>query len=118
MTPRPSANGHAERFDLDAAIKAAAGEAEAVPFRFSYAGADYEVPPATSWPIAAMAALAAGDLAGALTRLLGDDAYAQLEASGLTLGGLNALFEAIGAASGVGSLPNSSPPPRPVSTPR
>lgn len=110
MTTRPSANGHAEVFDLEAA--AAANEAEAVPFAFTYKGEVYHVPPMTAWPITALRALAAGDLDAALSNLLGDDAYEALSAAGLRVGDLNALFDKISADAGMGALPNSSGPPR------
>jgi len=116
VTGRQAANGHAEHFDLDAAVRAAQGEAEAVPFRFTYGGEDYEIPAPATWPLTAMSVLSSGDLPRALAQLLGPDQFARLEASGITLGGINALFEAVGQASGLGGLPNSSAQPQPAST--
>lgn len=110
MTPRLSANGHAAVFDLEAA--AAANEAEAVPFAFTFKGETYHVPPMTAWPITALRALAAGNLDGALSELLGEDAYEALSAAGLRVGDLNVLFDKISADAGMTSLPNSSGPPQ------
>lgn len=103
-------------FDLEAASLAATNEAEAVPFAFTYKGQSYEVPPSTTWPISALRAISAGDLDGALPELLGAEQYEQLAASGLRVGELSILFERIAAHSGLGSLPNSGPPQRHVST--
>ena len=113
MTPRLSANGHVEAFDLEAA--AAANEAEAVPFAFTYKGETYHVPPMTAWPITALRALAAGNLDAALSVLLGEDAYESLSAAGLRVGDLNVLFDDQ-RQRGHGSLPNSPGPPQRASS--
>lgn len=111
-----SANGRAAKpFDLEAASRAAATEASSTPFAFTYKGTDYAMPPSREWSVAALGALAAGDLPGALADLLGDD-YAGLMAAGLNLGELETLFEAVAEASGLTSLPNSARPALPVST--
>lgn len=111
----PQANGHG-RFDLDAAAAAAAAESSAVPFAFTYHGADYEVPPATAWPLEAQRFIARGELDPALVLLLGKEPYEHLIDAGMTVGELNVLFEAIGEAAGVGSLPNLPQPAQPGST--
>ena len=110
---RAAANGHGV-FDLDAA-EAAAREGDVEPFRFKYRGETYEVPPGTEWPLSAMTALAAGNLPAAMGELLGVEQYAHLEATGIKLGALNVLFEAIGKAAGVDGLPNSALPQPPAS---
>jgi hypothetical protein len=109
------ANG---KFDLEAAAKAkaAASESMGAPFAFTYKGTDYQVPPSREWSMAALERLASGDLAGALTELLGEETYGQLRDKGLTLGELEALFEQVAAASGMETLPNSRAPVRRVST--
>jgi hypothetical protein len=109
------ANGRAP-FDLDAA-RAAADEAESVPFLFTFGGQQYEVPPQGSWPMRAVSALARGDLPAALPQLLGPETIEALEDAGLTMGDLGRLFEAIGAGAGIGGLPNSSLPALPATTP-
>lgn len=111
----PSANGRAEPFDLQSAADAAAAEAEGRSFPFTFAGASYTVPPPTAWPISALRALGDGDLEAALTTLLGGDTFAELADAGLTIGGLNVLFERIAADSGM-TLPNSPPPARRAGT--
>lgn len=105
----PSANGRAEPFDLESAAAAAAAEAEGRSFAFTFRGASYTVPPPTAWPISALRALADGELEAALTVLLGGEVFGQLADAGLTIGGLNVLFERIAADSGM-SLPNSRAP--------
>ena len=105
-------------FDLEAAAEAAAGEAGGQPFVFSYKGASYDIPAGRDWPVAALAALAAGELETALSALLGEANYVKLTDAGLTVGELNALFTAVGKKAGFPSLPNSSPPRRPSSTRR
>lgn len=112
----PSAGG--ELFDLVAAAEAAATEAGAQPFAFTYKDETYEIPPGREWPVAALSALAAGELESALSALLGPANYLQLTDAGLTIGELNALFAAVGKQAGFPSLPNSSPPARPGSTRR
>jgi hypothetical protein len=97
-------------FDLEAAAEAAAGEAGAEPFEFTYKGATYDIPPGREWPVAALAALAAGELEAALSTLLGEANYLRLTEAGLTIGQLNALFTAVGAKAGFPSLPNSPLP--------
>jgi len=109
------ANGKAA-FDLDAAAEAASDEALAVPFAFTWHGKSYSLPPQAQWPMKVVRSLAAGDLNGAMSELLGDEGYDELCESGMTLGNLATLFEAIGASAGMGGLPNSSPPVRAAST--
>lgn len=119
MTAKASANGSttAHIFDLEAAAQAAATEAGDEPFPFTYKGTSYEIPPGNSWPVAALAALGAGELEAALTALLGGDTYGQLSAAGLTVGQLNALFTEAGRRAGFPSLPNSPLPAPPSSSP-
>jgi len=112
---RAAANGSAA-FDLDAAAEAAKSEATAQPFAFTWHGKEYEVPAATQWPLSAMTAMSEGNLPAAMGALLGDDAYAELAATGITVGALNTLFDAIGKAAGMDGLPNSSPSQPPAST--
>ena len=107
MTAKASANGTAHIFDLEEAAKAAATEAGDEPFPFTYKGASYEIPPGNSWPVAALAALGAGELESALSELLGGDTYGKLTAAGLTVGQLNTLFTEAGRRAGFPSLPNS-----------
>jgi len=107
---RASANGKVP-FDLDAAAAAAAAdEATAVPFAFTWQGKTYSLPPQGAWPMKVVRNLAAGDLNAAMSELLGGAGYEELCDSGMTLGNLATLFEAVGEAAGVGSLPNSSAP--------
>jgi hypothetical protein len=113
----PAKGNGTQPFDLEAAAKAAAAEAGEQPFPFAYKGGQYQVPAATLWPVAALAELAAGELAGALGVLLGEKVYHRLVAAGLTVGELNTLFAAVGAGAGFPSLPNSPPPAPPSSTP-
>jgi hypothetical protein len=110
------ANGQPAVFDLEAAAKAAAKEGSGEPFAFTYKGRDYEVPPSDQWPVEALGRLADGDLNGALSELLGADAYAALSGAGLVLGELNVLFEKLAADAGLESLPNSSLPARLATT--
>lgn len=109
------ANG-STAFDLDTAAEAAKSEATAQPFAFTWHGESYVVPAATEWPLSAMTAMSEGNLPAALGALLGQEAYDQLAATGITIGALNSLFDAIGKAAGMGGLPNSSAPPEPAST--
>lgn len=110
------ANGRAP-FDLDAAAaKAAADEATGVPFAFTWKGGEYSLPPQPAWPMTVIRKLAAGDLNAGFAELLGGSEYDQLCESGMTLGDLGVLFEAVAEAGGMGSLPNSSPPARAGST--
>jgi len=110
-----SANGSTP-FDLDSAAAAARSEANAEPFAFTWQGETYSIPPPTEWPLAAMTAMSEGNLPRAMGTLIGDDAYARLAATGITVGALNTLFDAIGKAAGMGGLPNSSPSRQPAST--
>jgi hypothetical protein len=110
VTASPDANGLAT-FDLGAAADAAAAEANARPFAFTYHGQSYEVPPSTAWPISSLRALVAGDLEGALSDLIGAEAFDGMCADGLKLGELNVLFGEIAKQSGM-SLPNL-PRPKP-----
>lgn len=114
-SPNAHANGDG-KFDLESAAAAAAAELQAVPFVFTYKGASYSVPPMKTWPVDVLPALRDGDLGLALPRLLGDESYSALTEAGLTLGELEILFDKIAAASGMESLPNSSPPRRRAST--
>jgi len=110
------ANGRAP-FDLDAAAEAAAAdEALAVPFAFTWKAKTYELPPQGAWPMTVVRALASGDFNTAMGELLGDAEYTELCDSGMTLGNLATLFEAVAASAGMGRLPNSSPPARAGST--
>jgi hypothetical protein len=106
-TARAVHNGRAERFDLDAAADAALKDQNREPFRFSYKGADYEIPNASAWPLEAQRQLSKGELEGALGMLLGTDEMDALSKAGITVGELGVLFDAIGQASGIGDLPNS-----------
>lgn len=101
------ANG---QWDLEAAADAALAEQQLVPFTFAYKGASYTAPPMKKWPASALAALAGGDLFGALQAVLGDEDGAALLGAGLTLGELEVLFDKLAADAGLGSLPNSGPP--------
>ena|SRR5215472_9785846 len=111
------ANGKAV-FDLDAAAAAAVDEALAVPFAFTWHGKSYTLPPQGEWPLTVVRSLAAGDLNAAMGELLGPDGYNELCDSGMTLGDLKLLFDAIGESAGMDGLPNSSPPARAGSTRR
>lgn len=115
-------NGHREMtssdlapFDLDAAV-AAQGEAEAVPFAFTFAGQEYQIPPQSTWKMSTLALLGNGDIQGALTDLIGEDGYDRLVDDGMTLAHLNALFEQASKVSGTGDLGNSSRSARRVSS--
>jgi hypothetical protein len=109
MSPAsPNGRAAAAPFDLEAASNAAAAEADAQPFAFTWKGESYSVPPMTAWPMKALRALAAGNLDGALGELLGPGAYEALSDAGLKVGDLNVLFDKIAADSGMGGLPNSS----------
>jgi hypothetical protein len=111
------ANGKAP-FDLDAAAAdAAADEALAVPFAFTWRGKTYTLPPQGAWPMTVVRSLAAGDLNEAMSRLLGAGGYNELCDTGMTLGQLKLVFDAIGQDAGMGGLPNSSPPALAGSTP-
>jgi hypothetical protein len=112
VTTGPSANGDGV-FDLEAA---AASEATAAPFAFTYKGGAYELPPMGGWPLTTVRALALGDLENALAELIGPDTYDKLCDAGLTIGELTALFRASGAIQAGLSLPNSRRPVRPGST--
>jgi hypothetical protein len=103
-------------FDLDAAVEAAKAEAGGEPFVFTWKGTTYEVPTATEWPMEALTALADGNLPVAMGALLGEEAYGDMIRGGITVGGMNTLFDAIGKAAGMGGLPNSLAPPQPAST--
>jgi len=112
---RPAANGQPERWDLETAAKAAAAEAGDVPFAFTYKGTDYEVPNQRNWPAEALALLGRGEIDAALPLIVGDDTYRGLLGAGLSVGELMVLFDKVAEQSGVGDLPNSSPPRRPGS---
>jgi hypothetical protein len=113
VTPA-SANGH---FDLQAAAKAAATEAAQRPIAFTYKAEEYEIPPGRDWPVGAVVAVAAGQLAAALPELLGADAYAKLIGAGLTAGELDFLVRVVTKEAGF-DLPADFPlPALPSSTP-
>jgi len=107
------ANG---QWDLEAAAEAAASEADLEPFAFAYKGSTYTVPAMKRWPARVLSALRDGDMASALTELLGPEDYQALMDAGLSVGELETLFDKVASVSGLGSLPNSSQPARPVST--
>jgi hypothetical protein len=110
------ANGKAApAFDLEAAAAAAEAESASVPFPFTYKGRHYKLPPSSRWELSTLRAVAAGDLEIALGELIGPESYDKLCDAGLTVGELSALFTQVGVAA-VGSLPNSRPPQRRVST--
>jgi len=111
VTGAPNGSG---AFDLDSAAAAARSETE--PFVFTWKGSEYSVPAPTEWPLAAMTSMAEGNLPAAMGTLLGDEAYDRLAASGITIGDLNTLFDAIGKKAGMGGLPNSSRSRQPAST--
>ena len=118
MTAGARAREDTPAFDLDAAVRAAADEAEAVPFRFTYHGDAYEMPNQRDWPISAIRAFATGDLEAALEQICGEAVLNKLTAAGLTLGELSTLFDEASKAAGMGDLPNSGPPQRRGSTRR
>ncbi len=102
-------------WDLAVAAEAAASELDLAPFAFAYQDSTYTIPHMKRWPARALAALGKGDLATALTEVLGED-YENLMNAGLTVGELETLFDKVAAVSGLDSLPNSSQPARPGST--
>jgi hypothetical protein len=109
----PSANGDGA-FDLQAA---AAAEADAAPFAFTYKGKPYALPPMSGWALTTIRKVALGNLEDALAELMGAKTYDGLCDAGLTLGELTALFRAAGATqAGVRSLPNSARSARRAST--
>jgi hypothetical protein len=110
--------GEQTPFDLDAAVAAAAKEADRTPFRFTWHGEDYEMPNQSLWPLAAIRAFATGDLDAALEGIMGEASVNKLTAAGFTLGALEKLFDEAGQQSGMGNLPNSGPPPARGSTRR
>jgi hypothetical protein len=105
-------------FDLDAAVAAAASEAEREPFRFTFKGEAYEMPNQAEWPLSALRAFAAGELDAALEGIMGEAAVNRLTSAGMTLGDLNALFDEAGRAAGMGDGGNFGPPPQRGSTRR
>jgi len=105
---RAASNGRP--FDLDAAVKAAYAESKPVPFAFTYHGTEYEVPPATAWPMEAQALIGAGNIDQAMRMIMGGDTYQALSSAGMTMGELTTLLDAVGNSSGLGGLPNSSGP--------
>ncbi len=68
-----------EPFDLDAI----GAEATAEPFRFTFGGEEYELPP--SIDMLAVPAMVAGDLLGGFRRLFTDEQWRRLQASPATL---------------------------------
>jgi hypothetical protein len=109
---KASANG---QWDLAAAAEAAASEQDLVPFTFAYKGKSYTIPAMKRWPARALAALGKGDLAAALTEVLGED-YEGLMDAGLTVGELETLFDKVANVAGLDTLPNSSRPALPATT--
>ena len=103
-------------FDLDAAV-AAASEAEAAPFEFTYHGEKYTVPPATAWPLRANALIGAGEIDAGMQLILEGDTYRRLTEAGMTMGELSILLDAVGKSAGLDGLGNSSEPAGPGSTP-
>jgi hypothetical protein len=102
--------GEQTAFDLDAAVEAAASEADREPFRFTWHGEPYEMPNQAEWPLSALRAFAAGELDAALEGIMGEATANRLTAAGMNLGALNALFDEAGRRAGTGGLPNSGPP--------
>lgn len=111
--PGSGAAGRGKPFDLEAA---AAAEMLRDPFPFTYHGKDYSIPAQQLWPVEALEAFTEGELGKACRELIGDDAYLQLKLDGMKVGHLNALMTAVAEHSGM-TLPNSSPPSAPASTP-
>lgn len=116
MSPASSQNG-AGTYNLDQAAADARAEAEGgAPFRFTYKGKKYTVPPAMAWPIRAQSDLLNGRLEQALSVLIGEKEYQQLARDGMINAELVELFNELGRNSGTGDLPNSLRPARPAST--
>ena len=117
MTPPRSGGSPAaeEYFDLDKAV--AEASADFKPFKFTFAGTKYELPPQNNWPVAALGKLAAGQLDDALAELIGTAQYFELRDAGLTVGALNSLFDEAAKAAGMDGLPNS-PQQRPPGSSR
>jgi hypothetical protein len=105
-------------WDLEAAARGAASEAESAPFAFKYKNEEYTIPPMRDWPVRATVDVMNGDFGAALPELLGEAAFDKLTAAGLTVGEMTALFDKMAADAGMGGLPNSSPPARPNTTRR
>lgn len=101
-------------FDLDAA-RAARTEAVGEEFTFSLGGEEFTIPPASDWPISVSGDFAEGRLDIAMRGLLGEEAYRRF-APKARLGDLELIFNQVGKTMGV-TLPNSSPPLLPGSTP-
>lgn len=118
MTTRPAQqNGRAQLFDLDAAL-----EAEYGPFRFTFHGTAYELPPVAAWPMKAQRKLATADqedpeaMFAALAELLGPVMDKLIDA-GMSQVGLMKLITQASEAAGIdGGLPNSPQPAPRVST--
>lgn len=66
------------------------------PFRFTFRGVPYLLPPLAAWPVTVLSSVAAGQVSDALTLLLGEDAAARLVDDGLTIGHLSALLDQAG----------------------
>ena len=116
MTP-PRAGGNPaaeEYFDLDKAV--AEASADFKPFKFTFAGTKYELPPQSQWPVSALGKLGAGQLDDALAELIGTAQYFEMRDAGLTVGALNALFDQAAKAAGMDGLPNSPGPQAPGSS--
>lgn len=114
--PKPEQNGHGH-FDLDAAVEAAIAEATGRPFRFQWRGKLYELPNQKLWPIAATDALVgSGNFRDFMDQLGHVADYNQLVADGINQAALEKLMNAVAEQSGVGDLPNSSPPRRRATT--
>lgn len=115
MSPLQSQNG---AFNLDKAAAAARAEAEGgQPFRFTYKGHKYQLPPIKTWTIDAQSHLAGGRFDMALTALLGRREYEQLVRDGIIQAELEVLFENLGAEAGIPGLGNSAAPQQHASTP-
>jgi hypothetical protein len=117
VTTPPNGRGKAGQaptlaaFDLDAAMAAAEAEAgPPVPFAFTWKGERYEIPGVNEWPLDVLDMITAGDLGPGMAALLGEENYARLKASGLTLGAMNRIFDQVSTVAGFGGLPNSPPP--------
>jgi hypothetical protein len=102
-----AANGKRAAFDLEAAAAAAVAETGSEPFAFTYRGEQYEMPPSNEWPVSVLRTMSQGDLDGAMSALLGEEAYAQLCDAGLKLGELTKLFDQVAQQAGFQALPNS-----------
>ncbi len=94
-----------EPFDLTAA-RAARKEKQGNLFTFSWDGVEYTAPPSRDWPVEAVTLMSSGAIDRALQLILGGEVWEALE--GLTVGDVEALFNALSAHEGL-SAGNSSP---------